>query len=64
VQLVQRLCYIVHDPCFISRQGQEIYFFSDMSKAALGPTQPLTPWIKRLGREVERSPTSRGEVKN
>jgi hypothetical protein len=54
----------VHGPGFISRQEQEIYFFSEIFKAAQGPAQPFTPWIKRPGRGDERSPPSGGEVKN
>jgi hypothetical protein len=46
-------------------------FFFDVSRKALGPTQPLIQWVsgvlslgvKRPGREADHSPPSTAEVK-
>jgi hypothetical protein len=56
----------------ISWQGLRIFLFANASRPALGHTQPLIPWVlgalslgaKLLGREVDLSPPSTGEVKN
>jgi hypothetical protein len=47
----------------------KIFVFSETSRPALGPTQPPMyvgsfPGIKRLGREVDHSPTPNAGVKN
>jgi hypothetical protein len=57
---------------FYSRQGQEIFLFSTMSRLTLGPTQPpiqlipeaLPLGLKRPGREADHPPPSSAEVKN
>jgi hypothetical protein len=59
-------------PGFHSRQEQEIFLFSTVSRLALGPTQPPIQWVlgafspgaKRPGREANHSPLSSAEVKN
>jgi hypothetical protein len=56
---------------FDSRQGQEIFLFSIMSRPALGPTQPPAQWVlavfslgvKRQGREADHSPPCSAKVK-
>jgi hypothetical protein len=51
---------------FLERAVRE-FFFTTMSKLALGPTQPLTQWtlgVKRPGHEIDHSSTSSAEVKN
>ena len=35
----------LHGPGFDSRQGQETFLFSKMSRPALGPTQPPIHWV-------------------
>jgi hypothetical protein len=57
---------------FDSRQGQDRFLYSAVSKPALGPSQPSVWWvpatlsleIKRSGREADHSPPSSSEVKN
>jgi hypothetical protein len=54
-------------PGFNSRQGQEIFMYSTVSRPALGPMQPpvqcipgtLSPGVKRPGCEVDLLPPSR-----
>jgi hypothetical protein len=49
---------------FNSQQGQEIFRFSIMSRPALGPTQPVSLRVKRLGHNADHSDPSSAEVKN
>jgi hypothetical protein len=54
-------------PGFGSRQGQEIFLFSTVSRPALRPTQPpiqwvpwaFPPWVKQPGRNLHLLPRSR-----
>jgi hypothetical protein len=53
-------------------EGAGNFFFTTVSRMALGPTQPPIQWvpgalslgIKRPGREADHSPPSSAEVKN
>jgi hypothetical protein len=55
---------------FDSRRGLGIFLFTTLSRTALGPTQPPSPWlpaalslgVKRPGREADNSPPSSAEV--
>jgi hypothetical protein len=57
---------------FDSRRGLGIFFFTTVSRTALGPAQPPIQWVpgalslevKRLGREADHSPPNSTEVKN
>jgi hypothetical protein len=59
-------------PGFDSRQRQEIFLCSVVSRPVLGATQPpiqwvlwaLSPEVKRLGHESNHSPPSSAEVKS
>jgi len=56
---------------FDSWRGLGIFFFTNASRTALGPTQPPIQWvpgaltlgIKRPGRDADYSPPSGAEVK-
>jgi hypothetical protein len=56
---------------FDSRRGLGIFFFTTMSRTALGPTQPPIQWIrgalslriKRPGHEADHPPPSSAEIK-
>jgi hypothetical protein len=73
-QSVQRLAigWTIGVRGFDSRRGLGIFLFSNMSRLALGATQPSIQWvpwtlsqgIKRPGREADNSPPSNAEVKN
>jgi hypothetical protein len=64
--------YGLDDRGFESQQGLGIFLFGTASRPTLGPTKPpiqwvpgaLSLWVKRLGREAERSPPSTAEAKN
>jgi hypothetical protein len=70
-EVVQRLHYGLENLGINSRQGQQIYFISRMSKLALGPTKPPIQWIwniislevRHLECETDPSSTSTAEVK-
>jgi hypothetical protein len=48
-----------------SREYKDIFLFSTASRPALRSTQPpLSPGVKRPGREADHSPPSSAEVKN
>jgi len=57
---------------FDSRQGQEFFLFTTMSRPALGPIQPpiqwapqaLSPGVKGPGCEADHSSPSNAEAKN
>jgi hypothetical protein len=57
---------------FNSQWGLGIFFFSTVSRPALGPTQPPIQWVlgsfspglKQLGCEADHSPISSAKVKN
>jgi hypothetical protein len=57
---------------FNSQQGLGIFFFTTVSRTALGPTQPPIQWVlevlslgvKRPEREADHSPPSSAEVNN
>jgi hypothetical protein len=68
----KRLCYVLESPGFKSRQEQEIFLFSKLSRLALGAT-PLSVQkvlgfyvvgVKHRGRESCHSLPSSAEVKN
>jgi hypothetical protein len=63
--------YGLNGPGFESRYEQDICSFLKLSRPVLEPTQPPIQWMpvflagrKRYGREADRSPPSRAEVKN
>jgi hypothetical protein len=57
---------------FDPQQGQKIFLYSVTLRLTLGPTQPpvqrvpwpLSPGVKRPGREAGHSPPSNAEAKN
>jgi hypothetical protein len=68
---VQEPGYGLDDREFDSRQALGIFFFTTASSQVLEPTQPPIQWVpgahslgvKRPGREADRLPSSRAEVK-
>jgi len=66
------LGYGLYDQDFESRRRLGIFFFTTVSRPAVGPTQPPIQWVteylslgvKQPGHEGDHSPLSSAEVKN